>query len=64
MDRSMGFDWAEADKTIKVIEFLLKDYEGEAREQLLKRANYFQIKNTRAQYAEHNPSETKGKSQE
>lgn len=31
MNKIMGFDWAKADKTIKDIELLLKDYEGEAR---------------------------------
>lgn len=50
MNKIMGFDWAKADKTIKDIEFLLKDYEGEARKQLLERANYFQTKGKRAQY--------------
>ena len=51
MNKIMGFDWAKADKTIKDIESLLKDYEGEARIQLLERANYFfPIGSKRAQY--------------
>ncbi len=41
MNKITGFDWAKVDKTIKDIELLLKDYEGEARMQLLERANYF-----------------------
>ena len=49
MNKIMGFDWAKADKSIKDIESLLKDYEGEARKQLLERANYFQTKGKRAQ---------------
>lgn len=51
MNKIMGFDWAKADKTIKDIESLLKDYEGEARIQLLERANYFfPTESKRAQY--------------
>lgn len=63
MNKIMGFDWAKADKTIKDIESLLKDYEGEARIQLLERANYFLSMNKRAQcgildeYREHDARE-------
>lgn len=32
MNKLLGVDYAKADQTIKVIEELLKDYEGEARE--------------------------------